>query len=393
MIATYLIWNLLTIVFSVEQSSPTHEWIAEHTEVLINHLCNCNFQPQDVCTKAQLHKDSTQSPKRPCYMTAEPKASSSQQQSTSSPYPLPMLHIRTPSDSQQSAYTLTVSRPSSCASYEREPSIVSSSSSSLAPSDSISMHSNALPSRSRRSRNYITPLPLSVNDLPWSDARQVCFEDWLTCLTTQKVTLMDNSHALVTCEKMSIKFRTRFRRISWEHKMKQVVRQCREQLGRDSQSVAHGSFLFSQSAWSQVRSIQVNCNNHNSVTYSLSLTMSKPSAYPLNISTRSQRWKSGVHVVHFWPAAFQFEHTGLHFPEGQSEVPPSSCLSSLVISSNVISSNSVTSIPETSNYHIISQAWDSSTESHIIVWSALHTRTRILVQMLDKVIILDSGIT
>ena len=45
------------------------------------------------------------------------------------------------------------------------------------------MHSNALPSRSQRSRNYITPLPLSVNDLSWSDARQACFEDRLTRLT------------------------------------------------------------------------------------------------------------------------------------------------------------------------------------------------------------------
>ena len=116
-------------------------------------------------------------------MMAEPEASSSQRQSTSSPYPLPMLHVRTPSDSQQSAYTLTVSRPPSRASYERESSIVSSSSSSLAPSDSISMHSNPLPSCSRRSRNYITPLSLSVNDLPWSDARQACFEDRLTRLT------------------------------------------------------------------------------------------------------------------------------------------------------------------------------------------------------------------
>ena len=166
MIATYLIRNLLTIVFSVKQSSPARKWIAGRTEVLINHLRNCNFQPQDVRTKAQIHKDSTRSPKRPRYMMAEPEASSSQRQSTSSPYPLPMLHVRTPSDSQQSAYTLTVSRPPSRASYEQESSIVSSSSSSLAPSNSISMHSNALPSRSQRSRNYITPLPLSVNDLP-----------------------------------------------------------------------------------------------------------------------------------------------------------------------------------------------------------------------------------
>ena len=121
----------------MEQSSPAREWIAGRTEVLINHLRNCNFQPQDVHTKAQIHKDSTQSPKRPCYMMAEPEAGSSQRQSTSSPYPLPMLHVRTPSDSQQSAYTLTVSRPPSRASYEQESSIVSSSSSSLAPSDSI----------------------------------------------------------------------------------------------------------------------------------------------------------------------------------------------------------------------------------------------------------------
>ena len=100
-----------------------------------------------------------------------------------SPYPLLMLHVWTPSDSQQSAYTLTVSRPSSHASYEWEPSIVLSSLSSLAPSDSISMYSNALPSHSQHGRNYTTPLSLSVSDLPWSDACQACFEDWLTCLT------------------------------------------------------------------------------------------------------------------------------------------------------------------------------------------------------------------
>ena len=76
-----------------------------------------------------------------------------------------------------------MSRLPSRASYEQEPSIISLLLSSLAPFNSISMHSNALPSCSRRSRNYITPLPLSVNDLPWSDARQACFEDQLTHLT------------------------------------------------------------------------------------------------------------------------------------------------------------------------------------------------------------------
>ena len=115
----------------------------------------------------------------------EPEASSSsQQQSISSPCPLPMLHVRTPSDSHQSAYTLTVSRPSlPCISYEHKPSVISSSSSSsLAPSDSISIISSSLPSCTRCSRHYITPLPLS--DLPWSDACQACFKDRLTCLTT-----------------------------------------------------------------------------------------------------------------------------------------------------------------------------------------------------------------
>ena len=170
-------------VFSVTQNDPACEWLAGRTEGLINHLCHCTYQPQDVRIKAQVHKDSTRSPRQPRYITSEePEASSSsQRQSVSSPYPLPMLHVRTPSDSHQSAYTLSVSRPPSRASYEREPSVVSSSSSSLAPSDSISVFSSALPSRSRRSRHYVAPLPLT--DLPWSDARQASFEDRLTRLT------------------------------------------------------------------------------------------------------------------------------------------------------------------------------------------------------------------
>ena len=127
--------------------------------------------------KAQGHKEATaRSPKRSRHTAGEgAHAGPSQSQFMSSPYPQPTIHVRSPSEAQQPLYTLSVSRPS------RPPShAASSSSSSLAPSDSISVRSSLPPSRSRRSQRDFSPAFLTD---PWTDGRQTSFEDWITCLT------------------------------------------------------------------------------------------------------------------------------------------------------------------------------------------------------------------
>lgn len=105
------------------------------------------------------------------------------------PFPQPpLLQVQTPFDTYQSPYTLAVpggplgvAGPSN-RSYEREPSIVSTSTSSLAPSDSISI----APSRSRRS-SRISRIPSfsppASPDIAWSDARQMRFEERILRLT------------------------------------------------------------------------------------------------------------------------------------------------------------------------------------------------------------------
>jgi hypothetical protein len=152
-------------------------------EGLINHLIKCTHQPQDVRTKAQLQKHNAQSP-RNSRRSAE--ANSSSYRHPGSPYPspqLPSLHVQTPSESYQSPYTLSISRPSSHMSHERMPSVVSSSSSSLTPFDSISVSGGPPSSHSRR-RGRITPFnshtPL---ELAWSNGRQTSFEERITRLT------------------------------------------------------------------------------------------------------------------------------------------------------------------------------------------------------------------
>lgn len=104
--------------------------------------------------------------------------------------PIPSLQVQTPLNTYQSAYTLAVPGPSTGQIfYEREPSIVSTSgSSSLAPSDSISVCPPSLqvasaPSRSRRSSRVPSFTTPTSPDMAWSDARQVRFEERILRLT------------------------------------------------------------------------------------------------------------------------------------------------------------------------------------------------------------------
>jgi len=150
-------------VFAVAQHSPGREWLAARTEVLINHLRNCERQPPAVCQKAEDHKQSTtvKSPRK-----SAPSRHDFGEGSTSvlsvSPYARPpVLHVQTPLDGFQSAYMLAVPPPSSqiglsnYTQHGRPQSVVSSSGSSLTPSDSISVCLSAPRSRARHSRSRV----------------------------------------------------------------------------------------------------------------------------------------------------------------------------------------------------------------------------------------------
>ena len=148
--------------------------------MLVNHLAGCGYQPQEVRARAQDQKGH-RSPRRHRHAPAAEGAlaSSSRVQLTPPPYPTPTFHVRSPSDSQQPAYMLSVSRPA----LSSRSSFVSTSSSSLAPSDSISVRSSVPPSRSRRGhRRTSSPSPV-IPELSWSDGRQAYFEDRITRLT------------------------------------------------------------------------------------------------------------------------------------------------------------------------------------------------------------------
>ena len=148
--------------------------------MLTNHLVSCDHQPQEVRARAQDQKVH-RSPRRHRHAPAEgAEASSSRHQITPPPYPTPIFHVRSPSDSQQPAYMLSVSRPalSSRSTYVS----TSSSNSSLAPSDSISERSSVPLSRPRRGHRR-TSSPSQVLDLSWPDGRQAYFEDRITRLT------------------------------------------------------------------------------------------------------------------------------------------------------------------------------------------------------------------
>ena len=141
-------------------------------------------QPIAVRTKAQEHKEGVWSPKRQCHAPGHADMEAGPSYQRHSPYPspsprLPSLHVQTPSDSFQSPFYLEVSRGANF-----EPSLVSSSSSSLGPSDSISI---APWSSSRRGRGHLSLLASSgssaVLDMAWSSERQMHFEVRLMRLT------------------------------------------------------------------------------------------------------------------------------------------------------------------------------------------------------------------
>lgn len=175
--------DIIILVFAIDQNDPAREWLAAHTEGLVNHLRNCDCQPSEIRQKAQLQKDNTRSPRK-----SAAAASLFRQPPSISPYPpsqplAPVIQVQTPFNTYQSAYTLSIPGPSthslSHGTYEREPSIVSTSTSSLAPSDSISL----APSRSRRSRVASFNSPAASPDMAWSDARQMHFEERILRLT------------------------------------------------------------------------------------------------------------------------------------------------------------------------------------------------------------------
>ena len=109
----------------------------------------------------------------------------------------PTLQVQTPLNNYQSAYTLAVplAGPSTHGTYEREPSIMSTSTSnshgsSLTPSNSVSVRSiaslapgPATSSRSRRSSRVASFTSPALDMASWSDARQMRFEEKILRLT------------------------------------------------------------------------------------------------------------------------------------------------------------------------------------------------------------------
>lgn len=107
------------LVFSMEGPGGHRGrgWCAARTDTLIHHLLNCNLQPQDVYQMALNHKlGKSPSARRTLShqdfgerIQGSPISSSSMARSSSFPYPRPpVFHVQTPSESYQSAYTLTV---------------------------------------------------------------------------------------------------------------------------------------------------------------------------------------------------------------------------------------------------------------------------------------------
>jgi hypothetical protein len=177
-------------VFAVAQHDPRREWLAARTEVLINHLRACERQPPAVRQKAEDHKQlaAARSPKKPAPRHDFGDGGTSIE--SVSPYTRPpVLQVQTPSESYQSAYTLTVPAPSSQLGSSNHiqygqapPSLISSSCSSLAPSDSISLRSSLPPRASRRGKNRVAPHS-APPDVTWTDAHQLRFEERLMRLT------------------------------------------------------------------------------------------------------------------------------------------------------------------------------------------------------------------
>ena len=174
-----------SLVFAVEQADPACEWLAARTEGLVNHLQNCHWQPPEVHQKAQQQKDNTRSPRKSVsHRNAGDgaEASSSFQGHSISLYPWPpVLHVQTLNNVYQSMYTLAVPELSTYTSYEWEPSIASGSTSgsSLAPSDSISVHQHPPSSKSRYSRSHVASFYLRHCLPRWHG--QMCIRCALMC--------------------------------------------------------------------------------------------------------------------------------------------------------------------------------------------------------------------
>jgi hypothetical protein len=152
-----------------------YRWVSQSPHLLLTPTRRC------ACKSSRTKDTSTRSPKRSSHYAAGEEAcrGSSQPQFMSSPYPQPSIHVRSPSHAQQPSYMLTVSRPSAPSHLS---SLVSSSSSSLAPSDSISVVCSSIASsRSQHGQHDLSSaLPA---DLLWTDAHQAYFEDRIMRLT------------------------------------------------------------------------------------------------------------------------------------------------------------------------------------------------------------------
>ena len=190
---------ILFLVFAVAQHDTRREWLTVRTEVLINHLVNCERHPEPIREKARVQKASmsTKSPRKAVsyHDFGNRHWSSEGGTAVEPPYPQPMmLQVQTPAETYQSAYTLTVPPSSSQISpytSQASPSIPSGSSSgssigtaSIAPSDSYSLRGHIRGVQRRRASGKsragtVAPAPPDT----WSDARQLRFEEKLVRLT------------------------------------------------------------------------------------------------------------------------------------------------------------------------------------------------------------------
>lgn len=200
-----------------------------------NHLRTCIHVPPAIREKADMEKQSG-SPRR-----AGSRYSSSTSRMSPSPYSRPpSFHVQTPSGSFQSPYALGVPTSSSQISdnnpYDQAQSLLSSSGSSLAPSDSASVCLSQ-PRKSRRAKSHmpshLMPTPLSPDT--WTDARQRRFEERLVRLTASAglpLSWVENPEWLAFCTEFLPQAKSPSRKVLTRRLLPQTLKEFQSQAKR-----------------------------------------------------------------------------------------------------------------------------------------------------------------